>query len=759
MSDWPRGEGWRASLPRPTRRALLIGGGAGAGLAVAWVVWPRTASVDLNLRSGERAFGSMLTIGRNGVVTVYVPQTELGQGVQTMAAQIAADELGADWRTMAVMPAPVSSAYTNHVWLDADAEVETPRWFVPRGFGGWRRRMVLQRTPAMITSGGTSRALIEPMLREAAANARWMMSEVAAEAWGVNPAEVEARDGFVVLGRRRRPFAELAEAAAERTAPAMAPLRAPTSRPLMGRALPRLELPSRIDGSALFAGDIRLPNMVYAAIRQGPLGDARLVSHDEAAVRGMPGVAGVVAHERWVAVAADTHWTASHALDAMRPHFSVPRPAADDRLAAVRLRRAAREGAGARISGHGDVEDAFRGRTVLGSEFVVQPALRQPLELPSATAEPLPEGVRLWVASQAPGFARAAVARALGLSQAAVQLIVTPGGGGFDVNLDSDVAVQAALIARALNRPVQLCWSRAEALLRDRPRAPTRIRMAATLSAGATIDAMHARAAAPGARREQRARWDGVDDEPSLAEERSQLDAQAVAGLAPPYRIPHLAVDHVPVDTGMPTGSLRGGAAAGNVFALESFVDELARAGGSDPMLFRMSMLGDAPLLAACLEIASALAGWDGGMAGSGMGIACASFNGAHIAVVAKCALAGSAVRVDRLVAAVDVGPVVNPTLAQQQIEGGLLFGLAHAVGYTSAWRGGVVAARRLRELGPVTLASAPAISVELIASPRDPAPYAEIAMLPVAPAIANALASLEGRRRRRLPLSARPVE
>jgi isoquinoline 1-oxidoreductase beta subunit len=235
---------------------------------------------------------------------------------------------------------------------------------------------------------------------------------------------------------------------------------------------------------------------------------------------------------------------------------------------------------------------------------------------------------------------------------------------------------------------------------------------------------------------------------------RGDGDRAAVAGARPIYRIANFAVDHHPASIGVPTGYWRSGAHSYTAFFNESFIDELAHVADIEAFSFRIAMLGGEPRLARCLSTVASLGGWQGGLPGSGQGIACHAFRGSYIAVMAEASVGGDQrVQVDRLIAAVDCGRVVNPSVVEQQIEGGLIFGMAAALGVTTGFTGGIADARSFRDLDLPRLANTPEIMVELIASEADPGGVSELAVPPVAPAIANALYAATGMRLRQLPL------
>jgi len=318
--------------------------------------------------------------------------------------------------------------------------------------------------------------------------------------------------------------------------------------------------------------------------------------------------------------------------------------------------------------------------------------------------------------------------------------------------MDSEAAVQAGLLSRTLKRPVQLFWSRAEAILQDRFRPPAHARLAGRVIGG-RVAGLLTRIAAP-------AYGDAVARTllPNAALARSialgGADGFAVAGAATPYGIEHLAVDHHPADPGVPIGYWRSAAHSYTCFFTESFIDELAGAASAEPFSFRMAMLGQRPRLARCLSTAAALGGWQGGTLGTGQGLAVHAAHGSFIAVLAEARAEGGRVFCDRLVAVADVGRMINPDLVRQQIEGGLVFGLAAAIGCAPGFANGLTRVRRLADLNLPRLADAPEITVELIGSDDAPGGASELAVPPVAPALANALFAATGRRYRELPIT-----
>jgi len=730
-----------------TRRRLLIGGGAGVGLIVAWAVWPRAYRPNLTAAPGESLFGAYLKIGRDGQVTVAVPQAEHGQGVYTALPQIVADELGADWRTVGVEAAPLSPLYANP--LGAVVMFSDGAGRLPAGV----REEQARRAALMLTGGSTSVRMFEAPLREAGAAARVLLCKAAAARWGVAWTDCDTADGFVVNGERKLRFADLAEAAASGEVPDDLPLRFGDDGRLTGESLPRLDAPAKLDGSANYAADVRLPDMVFASIRQGPTGDSRLLRVDKTAADRVRGVVAVVENPRWVAAVANTWWAAERALDALAPRFETRGPRIDDASIAAALDRAL-DGDGARIAGVGDLREVFAGQKVVTADYAVGLGVHAALEPPAATAYWHNDRLELWCATQAPGLVRTAAAAAIGVSGDAVTVHPMLIGGSFGQALEHDAAVQAAILAVKLKRPVQVQWSRGEAVRQDRFRPAAKARMTARLATNGAILGWQAKIAVASTGRELTARLMGAGSPMRIAGGLTGIgDATALAGAMPPYRLPAVAIDHHPAEAGVPAGWLRGGAHGYTAFFTECFIDELAHTAGTEAMSYRIGMLGGDARLARCLSTAAALGGWDGGVPGSGQGIACHAMAGSYIAVLAEAHVEGARIVVDRLVAAVDCGRQINPDLVRQQIEGGLIFGIASALGASTGFAANIADARTLVALALPRLADTPDIAIELIASGAEPGGVSDLGVAAVAPAIANAVRAATGMRLRNLPL------
>ena len=674
------------------RRTLLIGGGAGIGLIVAFALWPRVHPSPLRAAKGEQAFDHFLKIGRDGRVTIAVPQAETGQGAWTALPQILADELGAAWDTVAVEPAPSSPLYANPLAREQ----------------GWTGDAGLLR----ITAGSTSVRAFERPLREAGAAARGLLIRAAAARWDVDPAACDTADGFVVATGRRLGFGELAEEAAGLTPRATA-LRPLGSGRLAGRPLDRLDLPAKSDGSLRFAGDVRLPAMLFAAARLAPFG-GRLTGFSRAGAEAAPGVRAVVANDRWLAIAADNWWAAERALKAANVRFT---GAVGEPWEA--LLDQALEGDGDTAFVRGDYASAVDGSRPLAATYRAAPAAHHGLEPLTATARFNGDRLEVWAAMQAPEFVRVAAERASGTGHVTVYPMPVGDSGGRAI--EADAVPIAVALARKLDHPVQLTVSATGSHNHDRLGAPAAARMTAL----------------PGAGR--------------IAAWKMRLAGRIGAVDPPPYAIAAVAIETTTAVLPFATGTMRGDPQRFVTFATESFIDELARAAGAEPLAFRMGMLGGSPRLAFCLQTAAAAGGWDGGAPGSTLGLAATSAFGSHIALLAEASLGPTQqIEVHRLVAAVDCGRIVNPSLVRQQIEGGLIWAIGQALASAPTIAGGIARARRVTL--PL-LARTPRIDIRLVASSAAPGGVSGLAVPVLAPALANAIAAGTGKRLRNLPL------
>lgn len=719
-------------VPALDRRTLLIGGGIGVGLVVALAAWPGGLDSDLTSAPGEQAFGNFIRIARNGRVTVAVPQVETGQGIWTALPQIVADELGAAWETISVEPAPLTGAYGNPMAASAG-------WLA--AFGPLRAYRMASDGRSRITASSTSVRAFEEPLRTAAAIASAMLVGAAADRWGVAPAECETADGFVLNAGRNFTFGELAEEAASRSPPRSPPLRSGHKGRLIGKPLQRLDGPAKTNGSLRFAGDVRLPAMLFASARVAPPG-GRLSGYSKDALREVPGVRHVQSSDAWIAVVAERWNVAERALHAANPTLEAPVVPADPRpFFDAALTSGKRE----TLLESGDFDAAAKGSRPLAATYYVAPSEHLSLEPISATARWSHGAVELWSPTQAPGFERALAGAAGDVGQSQTTLYPMPVGEPSGKAMGNAAAPIAIALAARLKRPVQVIL----------PHRASRNIGPFSPGALAKISAVIDGDGFPLGWRMQLAASDG------MAATMAQLGGDQAAdivlnfhdGPIAPYGIEHVRVEATAPNLPYAIGYMRGSPMRELAFFNESFIDELARRKGHEPLAFRMSLLGGNPRLAKCFQAAARLGGWDGGGAGSSMGIAGVSAFGSHIALVASASIGpDQRVQVHKLAAAVDCGRVINSGLAPQQIEAGLLWAFAQAVAAAPQWVSGLAKAGPLSALGLPRIGDTPEIIVQFIPSDEAPGGLSGLGTLLLAPAVANAIHAATGKRMRALP-------
>ena len=582
-----------------------------------------------------------------------------------------------------------------------------------------------------ITANSTSVRAFESPLRRAAAIAREMIVGAAADRWNVDPKDCETGDGFVLNRGRTFTFGELAEEAADRSPPLNPPLRQTIKGRLIGQPLPRLDGPAKAAGSWRFTADVRLPDMLFASVRMAPPG-GRLTGFSRDAIAAVPGIRHVAARDNWLAVVAETWWAAERGLKAVDPKFSGNRTAPDMRRA---FEQALASGDPHPWFNRGDYDGTVRGSRPLAATYYAAPSQHLGLEPLSATARVNGASVELWAAAQAPSF----------LANDPI-LYPMPPGEPAGRAIEPDAVPIAAELTRELKRPVQVILSQSSSQNHDHVAPGALARMTALPGAGGITAAWAMRVATADGLGSALRRLDkGYDPK--------QPGRTALDGSVPPYSIPHVKVDAVEALLPLIAGYMRGSPQREFAFFTESFTDELAHAAGMEPLAFRMSMLGGNGRLARCLQGAARLAQWDGGGPGSVMGIAGCSAFGSHIGLVANASIGSDQrVKVQRLVAAVDCGRIVNSGLVEQQIEAGLIWALAQATVASPEWIAGMPRARPIGGIGLPRLADTPQIFVEIIPSSDPPGGVSGLGTTVLAPAVANAIYAATGRRMRSLP-------
>ncbi len=724
-----------------SRRRLLIAAGAGGALLVGYAVWPRRLSVAGLAGKGETALNPWLKIGTDGRVTVFSPAAEMGQGIYSALAQVVADEIGADWNAVGVEPSVLAPVYANHGML-IDQTAGLPK--AVQGSARWVGGKVVEHFDMQITGGSASVRGYEPRMRAAAAGAREMLCRAAARQWGVDWQACATKDGFVVHQANRLPFGALAEAAAKEDVPSSPTLRTVAQRPFANKPVLRLDIPSKTDGSARFGLDVRLPGMLYAAIVQGPIGATRKRIDKSK----LPAGARLVEGPNFVAAVADGWFAAKTALAAVAIAYTpAAKPAGPWIEAGL---KAALDSEGDVVEKSGDAAAALTGAGVVSGDYSLPFLAHATLEPMNATARIEGGKVEIWAPTQTMTLSVWAVAKALGVPEDSVTVFPTLIGGGFGRKLETDAIVQAALIAKAVNRPVQLIWSREEDMGHDVWRPAVAARMRGKVDGGKIV-AWDAHVAVPNV---------GTDfanrNLPAMGG-KPKTGADAIEGVpGAPYDFGAVRVAHSIADCPVPIGFWRSVGHSFSGFLVESFVDELAHTANVDPGAFRLAMLKDKPRHAAVLRAALRAGGPLGQISpGVARGVALHESFGSIVAEVAEVsAKPGEPLKVTRVVAAVDCGQVVNPDTVRAQIEGGIIFGLTAALKGRVTFADGASEQTNFDGYPLLALAEAPEIEVIIIDSVEDAGGIGEPGTPPIAPAVGNAIFAASGKRLRDLPFA-----
>ncbi len=752
-----------------SRRRFILGSAAVAGaLVVGWGLLPPrqrlTGRAPLPVAPGQQAFNGWVKIGADGRVVVQVPKSEMGQGVHTSLAMLLAEELDADWASVQVEHPPLDAIYNNQATVIDGLPFHPDGNGLVKRLAGWMTAKTLREFGLQLTGGSSSVKDLWLPMREAGASARAMLVASAAAQWGVNAQEVRVEGGVLShASGRRATFGELAAQAGQQPLPRSVVLKAPAQFKLLGQPRPRLESADKVTGRAVFGMDVRLPGMLYATVAMCPTLGGRVKSFDGAAALKMPGVKQVLAvgaHQgstAGVAVIADAPWRALQALKAVAVQWDEAVPAAqfDSTAALDQLARHLDTETGLAYFSEGDAAAAIAGAaTVVKAEYRAPWLAHMALEPINCTVQVGEGTATVWAPTQVPGLARRAAAKALGLDSEAVTIHVTLLGGGFGRRLEADYVGPAAEIARAVKgTPVQTFWSRAEDTQHDFYRPAAVARWQGGLDAQGRLVGVSAVSAGQAIVPQFIERVFGLPGGP--------LDKTALEGSHDqPYGWPAARFAHALVELPVPVGFWRSVGHSHQAFFKESFVDELATAAKQDAVAFRLALLQGHPRAAAVLRLAAERAGWgqplpplpDGTKRARGVALH-RSFGTTVAQVVEVSVGADKAIRVHRVVAAVDCGFAVNPNHVAQQIESGVVFGLSAALGGRIDIQQGRVRQSNFHDVPTLRIDACPDIETHIVPSTEPPQGMGEPGLPPVAPAVAGAVFALTGQRLRSLPL------
>jgi isoquinoline 1-oxidoreductase beta subunit len=745
-----------------SRRRFLLGGVAVAGaMVVGWGVMPPRQRVrgkaSLPLEKGAVALNGWIAIAPDGTVQLAMPRAEMGQGVHTALAMLVAEELDVGLDAVKPMQAPADKIYGNVAVMRETFPFHPDDTGRTRAFATWMLGKVAREMGIVITGGSSSVKDAWTSMREAGATARALLVAQAALEWKVPPEQVRTENGVLYhdISKKSVHYGAIAARAALGQ-PGKVKLKDPHSFSLVGTSVPRRDSRIKSEGTAMYGIDARPEGLVYAAVRMSPVVGGKIAGVTPADVVKMPGVLSVIdfsnaIEENYgagagVAVLARSYWQAKQAAAALPIRWDEgPNAKLSSEAIYAALANALESEDGDSYHQRGDMAHAGNALRTVQSVYRVPYLAHACMEPINCTAQVKDGKVTVWVGTQAPTFARRAAARVGGVAESDVILHEFLLGGGFGRRLEADMVAQAVAIAReAKGAPVQVIWTREDDTKHDVYRPAALARMTAGLDAAGNIIAWEAKTAGGALSHQFIKRNLGL---PGAGLDRST--AEGVYDMQ--YEIPNQQISHVVVDGAVPLGNWRSVGHSQNAFFKESFIDEMASAAGKDPVEFRRTMLLNHPRHLAVLNAAVAKAGK--APEGRAHGVALHQSFGSIVAQVAEVSVQDKQIRVHRVVCAIDCGLAVNPNIIAQQVESGVVYGLSAALAGEITFKDGKVEQGNFAEYPVLRMNEVPLVETVIVLSTEPPEGVGEPATPAIAPAVANAVFALTGRRLRSLPL------
>jgi isoquinoline 1-oxidoreductase beta subunit len=671
---------------------------------------------------GVFAPNAFVRIAPDETVTVISNHSEMGQGIYTSLPMLLNEELEADWSKIKVEAAPVDPAYNHTV------------------FG------------VQMTGGSTTTPSEWERFRKMGAMARIMLIQAAAEKWSVPAESCRTEKGFVVhaASGKRASYGSLAEAASQRKPPQDIPLKDPKTFTLIGKSRKRLDTPSKVNGTAQFGLDVRLPGMVYAVVARPPVFGGKVSSVDSGEALKIPGVRAVEQIPSGVAVVADRYWSAKLGRDKLKISWEDGPNAglSSSKMTEDFSKTSAAPGNVARKVGDPQAALSVSAKTIT-AEYGVPYLAHAMMEPLNCVVDLRADSCELWTGTQFETIDRLNAAKVAGLPPEKVKVNTTLLGGGFGrrANPVSDFVVEAVYVAKIAKVPVKIVWTREDDLAGGWYRPKWHDRFAAGLDAdGNPVAWTHTivgQSIMAGTAFEGFAIKDGVDS----------TSVEGAADIL--YGIPNLQVDLHSPKVGVPVQWWRSVGHSHTGFSVESFVDEVAHAGKKDPCELRRKLLAKEPRMLAVLNLVAEKAGWGKPLPqGVGRGIATHFSFDSYVAQVVEASVEKNGnVKVHRVVCAVDCGRTVNPDIVKAQMEGGIVFGLTAALKTEITIENGRVQQKNFHDYQMLRMFESPAIEVHIVPSEGAPTGVGEPSVPPVAPALVNAIFAATGKRVRSLPI------
>lgn len=708
-----------------TRREFLQKSLAGTGLVLAAVATPfgerLLSAAEIKEEGVTFRPNVWLQVTPEGAVTVVVNKSEMGQGVDTSLPMIVADELDADWHQVRFSVAPADIRYIDPVWGKQS------------------------------TGGSTSIRHMYGTLRKAGAAGREMLIRAAAQTWGVLPGECESSKGTV----KHRPtgrtltYGELASKAASLPVPKRPVLKKESQFAIMEKPLKRLDIPDKVHARARFGIDTFIDGMLYASIERPPVFGAKAVRYDAAAALKVKGVRHVVPIKTGIAVCADKPDEAWRGRTALKTEWGKGADPDLDNKTLGELFVKAMNTKGVVAKRRGDTDAALgKAAKKLEATFMLPYLSHATMETMDCTAHVRKDGCEIWVPTQNQSGVVEVTEKETGLKPGKIMVHTTYLGGGFGRRFETQVVKEAVAISKITGKPIKLLWTREEDMKNDYYRPGNYSKIIGGLDEKGNLMAWSHKIVCP-----------SVFEHAMPQMVKNGIDTEAVANLDDmKYGVPNLYVEYVKFDTPIPVGFWRSVGSSHNGFTVESFMDEMAHAAGKDPLEFRLGLLKDQPRVSRVLKTVAEKAGWGNPVPkGDGRGIAYDFSFGSYVAQVAEVSVnrKDGTIKVHRVVAAIDCGPIVNPAIIEAQLTGAIIMGLSAALGERIDFAGGGVETSNFDTYKLLRMSQIPEkIEVHIIKSGDSQGGVGEPGLPPLAPAVANAVFNAVGIRLRNLPMT-----
>jgi len=698
----------------PSRRGFLKT--VGAGLVIGFCLPDR--KLDAQSAGGSPAkVNTWIRIGADDSITLEIHKSEMGQGTVTSLSQLLAEELECDWKK-----------------IRTDFPGVDPAFGLQGVFGS-----------QSIRSGWTP-------LRTAGAQAREMLAQAAAQRWNIDRSQCRVSDGVITntATNAKLSFGQVAEAASKITPPTGIKLKTPDQFRFIGKPMKRLDTPDKVTGRAKYGIDARVPGMVYAAIARSPVFGGKVVSFDATKAKAIPGVKDAVKISNGVAVIADNTWTAFAGAKALEIKWDEGPNAAFSTSSTSKMfaEQTLQPGASARHEGDGAAA-LTRASKKVEAVYEAPFLAHAPMEPLNCVAHVQPNRCEVWASTQLQTGIAGVAGQITGLQPNQIEVHTLYMGGGFGRRAGTDFAAEAIEVAKAIGVPVKVTWSRENDIQNGNYRPASVTRFAAGLDAEGWPAVLTANIACP-------PMGGGGTFGGGRGGRGGGVDSTSVEGIADlHYAIPHMQVDYHSVTGGVPTTYWRAVGYTQNTFFAESFLDEVAAAGGKDAVELRRRFLTNTPRLVGVLNLAAEKAGWGKALpAGHFHGIAVVNNVGSFTAQVAEVSVNQGKVKVHKVVCATDCGQTVNPAIIQQQIRSAIIFGLSAALKGEITIDKGRIQQSNFNTYDVVRMDEAPVVDVHIVPSTEAPGGMGEAGVPCIAPAVCNAIFRATGKRIRRLPIA-----